>query len=391
MVERLLKPSKSHSFFLFGNRGVGKSTYLRTLFPEPTSIWFDLLDPQIERRLALRPELLGQELDEASKKAPKGSFVVIDEIQKIPKILDVVHQHIEKKHFLFALTGSSARNLKKTGVNLLAGRAFVLNLYPFTHLELRKSFSLESVLQWGSLPKIFELDSMHKADFLMAYADTYLREEIVAEQLVRNIVPFRQFLEVAAQSNAKILNYQKIAHAVGVEIATVQNYFQILEDTFTGYLLQPFHESLRQRQRKNPKFYYFDLGLTRALQNRLTLQVVPQSFEYGDLFEQFIVLEAIRLNAYYKKSWRFSYLMTKDHVEVDLIIERPGKNKIFLEIKSASQTGSISEEKLRGFKNLVEQSPGTEGLVISQDPRARVDEGIRFLFWRDFFQEYLQD
>lgn len=390
MVERLFKPLKSHSFFLFGNRGVGKSTLLRAWFPEEKSLWFDLLDPKTERQLGLRPELLGERLEEARRDFPKGSFVVIDEIQKIPELLNVVHQQIEKKYFHFALTGSSARKLKKSGVNLLAGRAFVLNLYPFTHRELGDHFRLDEVLRWGSLPRVFELDLEFKADFLESYASTYLREEIIAEQLVRQVQPFRQFLEVAAQSNCKIVNYQRVAQAIGVEIATVQNYFQILEDTFVGILLQPFHESLRNRQRKNPKFYFFDPGVTRALQNRLTLDLVPQTYEYGDLFEQFVVLETMRLSAYLKKSWKFSYLRTKDDVEVDLIIERPGQSKLFLEIKSTHEISNISTEKLRGFRNLVVDSKNTQGLVISQDPKPKKEENLRFLHWREFFQEFLK-
>lgn len=388
MIDRIINLSKSHSFFLFGNRGVGKSTLLRELFLPKKSIWVDLLDLKIEKKYALNPDLLNDELDAAAKKFPKNTFVIIDEIQKNPKLLDVVHMQIEKKHFLFVLTGSSARKLKKSGVNMLAGRAFLCYLYPLTHIELKAQFALNSILQWGSLPKVLEYKTeAEKIEFLTSYTDTYLREEIVAEQLVRNITPFRHFLEVAAQSNAKIVNFKSIATAINVEISTVQNYFQILEDTFIGVLLQPFHESIRQRQRKNPKFYYFDMGVTRALQNRLTLGLLPQSYEYGELFEQFILLELIRFNAYYKKYFRFSYLTTKDDVEVDVVIERPGKNRIFLEIKSTSQTASLNEEKLTGFKKLVQDAKNVEGIIVSQDTMPRVVEGLRFIHWRDFFAE----
>ncbi len=388
MVDRIVKLSKLHSFFLFGNRGVGKSTLLRELFPQEKAYWIDLLDPKTERSLSLHPELLTDQLNEVKKKYPKGSFVIIDEVQKNPKLLDIVHQQIEEKHFNFVLTGSSSRKLKKSGINLLAGRAFIYNLYPFTYLELKSEFNLEKTLQWGSLPKILELESKdEKTDFLNSYTDTYLREEIIAEQIVRNTTPFRHFLEVAAQSNSKILNYRKISTAIGVEIATVQNYFQILEDTFVGVLLQPFHESIRNRQRKNPKFYYFDLGVTRALQNRLTLDIIPQSYEYGELFEQFIILELIRLNSYFKKSWRFSYLATKDNVEVDLVIERPGKKRIFLEIKSSTEMLKISDEKLTGFKKIVKDTKNVEGVVLSQDLKSKIEDNIRFLHWREFFKE----
>lgn len=353
MVNRIAKLSKSNSYFLFGNRGVGKSTLLQTLYPRDQYLWFDLLDPVTEKRFSLRPELLAEALEQEKKNYSKGSFVIIDEIQKNPALLDIIHSQIEKKYFNFILTGSSARKLKKQGVNLLGGRAFVYNLFPFTFFELQEKFDLHQVLTWGALPKVFEYNDDEKLDYLNAYTDTYLSEEIIAEQLVRQIIPFRHFLEVAAQSNAKIINYRKTAEAVGVDTTTVQNYFQILEDTFTGVLLQPYDESIRKRQRKNPKFYFFDTGVTRTLQNRLTIPLQASSFEYGDLFEQFVILEFIRLNSYFKKSWKFSYLMTKDSVEVDLVVERPGKKTIFIEIKSTNQITSIRNENLRGFEQIV--------------------------------------
>lgn len=326
-------------------------------------------------------------LAEEQKHRPPGSLVVIDEIQKIPELLDVVHSQIEKKHFLFALTGSSSRKLKKAGVNLLGGRAFVYYLYPFTHFELEEQFDLNQVLTWGALPKIFSYEeNADRISYLTAYTDTYLREEIIAEQLVRNVTPFRHFLEVAAQGNAKIINYSNIAKAIGVDTTTVQNYFQILEDTFTGVLLQPFHESIRERQRKNPKFYFFDVGVTRTLQNRLVLPLVEQSFEFGDLFEQFIVLEFIRLNSYLKKSWKFSYLKTKNDVEIDLIIERPGQKRLLLEIKSTDSIHSISES-FAGFRQLALDFPNSEAICVSRDKIEFVENNIRFLNWRTLFKE----
>ncbi len=383
MVNRLVKPFKLHSYFLFGNRGVGKSTLLQSLFPKTKSIWFDLLDYETEKKLALNPGLLKQQLDELRKKFPKNTFVIIDEIQKNPKLLDSVHGLIEQKYFHFILTGSSARKLKKQGVNLLAGRAFISYLFPFTHAELGKKFNLDHVLKWGSLPKIFDYkDDDLCLQYLNSYADAYLREEIIAEQIVRNITPFRHFLEVAAQSQARIVNYSNISRDVGVDVTTVQNYFQILEDTFTGVLLQPYDQSLRNRQRKNPKFYYFDIGVGRALQNKLTLPLDRRSYEYGDLFEQFVILECIRLNSYYGKNFKFSYLKTQSDVEVDLVIERPGKSSIFIEIKSTDSILSLNQEKLNGFRKIVEDSKKTEGWVLSQDSTARVEGGIRIIPWK---------
>jgi predicted AAA+ superfamily ATPase len=388
MVNRLVRHSKTHSFFLFGNRGVGKSTYLETQFPRDRFFWLDLLDPNLNKKLSINPGLLAGMLAEEKKRRPKGSVVVIDEIQKIPDLLDIVHSQIEAKHFVFALTGSSSRKLKKQGVNLLAGRAFVYFLFPLTHLELGSEFDLNESLTWGTLPTLSSLKEIEdKIDYLNAYSDTYLREEIIAEQIVRNIAPFRHFLEVAAQSNAKILNYSNIAKAINVDITTVQNYFHILEDTFTGVLLQPFHESIRERQRKNPKFYFFDLGITRALQNRLTLPVSDQTYEYGELFEQFILLEVIRLNEYHRKSWRLSYLKTKDNVEVDLIIERPGLPRLLIEIKSTVSISSLPATTFMGVRGLAKSMKKVETICLSRDETEFMEGGIRFIHWRRFFAE----
>lgn len=391
MVNRIAKLSKTNSFFIFGNRGVGKSTLLGSLFNRQKHPWFDLLDPALEKKLTLNPSLLEHILQEEKRKYPQGTFVIIDEVQKIPQLLNVVHAQIEQKYFHFVLTGSSARKLKKHGTNLLGGRAFVFYLFPFTYLEIGPSFNLLNTLRWGSLPKIFECENSDKAEYLNAYSNTYLREEIIAEQLVRQVVSFRQFLEVAAQSNGKILNYSKIAEAVGVDTTTVQNYFQILEDTFTGVLLQPYDQSIRKRQRKNPKFYFFDIGVTRALQNRLTIDISEGTYEYGDLFEQFIILEFMRLNEYFRKSWKFSYMKTKDNVEVDLIIEQPGqypKNKItFIEIKSTKNTELLDSASLKGFVNLVKSHPQAEAIIVSQDPIHKTKNGVRYLHWQAAFQE----
>jgi predicted AAA+ superfamily ATPase len=245
-----------------------------------------------------------------------------------------------------------------------------------------------AALSWGTLPKIFSLAEVEdKIDYLNSYCDAYLREEIIAEQIVRNVTPFRHFLEVAAQGNSKIINYSNIAKSIGVDTTTVQNYFQILEDTFAGVLLQPFHESIRERQRKNPKFYFFDTGVTRSLQNRLTLPLVEQSFEFGDLFEQFIILEFIRLNFYFKKSWKFSYLMTKNNVEIDLIVERPGAQRLLVEIKSTDAIQNLPDSHWVGFRKIVKDFPNALGVCVSRDPVAFVKDGIRFVHWKQLFDE----
>jgi uncharacterized protein len=218
MFPRLLKLPTNHSFFLFGARATGKSTLINTFiksFPDDSVLRFDLLDPEVERKFSVSP---GRLLEIVSALETKPSLVFIDEVQKAPKILDVVHKLIFEKQIYFALTGASARKLKRGEANLLAGRAFTFNLYPLSFLELGSGFSLDNALRWGTLPEISKFDStLDKMRYLFAYVSNYIKEEIQVEQLVRNIEPFRLFLEVAAQSNTEIINYSKLAREAGID------------------------------------------------------------------------------------------------------------------------------------------------------------------------------
>lgn len=311
---------------------------------------------------------------------------MIDEVQKIPKLLDVVHKSIEEFKSLFALTGSSARKLKRGKANLLAGRAFVHHLFPLTHTELEKQFDLDFVLSWGSLPLILQLnDDVERARFLRSYTQTYLKEEIQVEQVVRKLEPFRHFLEVAAQQNSEILNYSNIARDVGVDTVTAQSYFQILTDTLMGYLLPAYHRSLRKRQAQNPKFYFFDLGVKRALEGTLTQSLVKSTYSYGKCFEHFLIVEIIRLNDYAEKDYRFSYLRTKDGAEIDLIIERPGMPMCLVEIKSADKVDERDIRTLKAFKK--ELGKKAEAYCLSRDPLARTIDDIHLLHWQEGLAE----
>jgi predicted AAA+ superfamily ATPase len=190
------------------------------------------------------------------------------------------------------LTSSSARKLKRGSANLLAGRAFTYKLFPLTHLELAKQFDLNQALTYGTLPKLLEYeDNNDKVEFLRSYTQTYLREEIQIEQLVRRLNPFRDFLELAAQNNGEILNYTKISRDIGVDHKTVANYYQILEDTLVGFYLPPFHKSVRKRQLESPKFYLFDTGVKRALERSFNIPLNKRSYAYGKAFEHFVILE----------------------------------------------------------------------------------------------------
>lgn len=377
MFNRKLELSDKSSFFLFGARGTGKTYLLKQRFSASDSLYIDLLDADENEAFNLRPKTIVERLGAVSANV---KWIIIDEVQKIPKLLDIVHQQIEDSRFKFVLSGSSARKLKHGGANLLAGRAFVYNLFPLTTQEIANSFSLQSVLEWGSLPGVFAFeDSRDKRNFLRTYAHTYLREEIIQEQIIRKLDPFRRFLNVAAQMSGRIINFSKIASEIGASSPTVQTYFQILEDTLIGFLLEPFNESIRKRQSGNPKFYFFDTGVQRALENTLTVELKPQTYAYGIAFEHFIINEINRLQSYSEKDFRFSYLRTKDGVEIDLIIERPGLKRALVEIKS---TERVTEDDLRPLQSISKDISNSEAFCLSRDPIPKKINNILCLPWQ---------
>jgi predicted AAA+ superfamily ATPase len=383
MVYRLINPLKTNSFFLFGARGTGKSTFLSNYFPhDETVLWVDLLNLEEEDRYARNPLELASHLDMAPGKI---QWVVLDEIQKAPKLLDVVHSRIESSGTKFAMTGSSARKLKREGTNLLAGRAFIYNLFPLTHRELATDFNLDSALMYGTLPGLLMFDTREeKMSFLRAYALTYLKEEIWGEHIVRKLDPFRKFVEIAAQCNGEIINYANIARDVGVDIKTVQSYFEILEDTLLGFVLEPYHQSVRKRQRQAPKFYLFDTGVRRALDRTLTIDLKPGTYAYGKAFEHLVIAEAIRLNEYKQKDFHFSYLRTKDDAEIDLIADRPGAPTALAEIKSKQR---IDERDTRSLERFAADMPRSEAFILSTDPMAKRIGQVQAFPWQQGLAE----
>jgi predicted AAA+ superfamily ATPase len=376
MVERLAGPLLSRSFFLFGARGTGKSTLLREIFADVENVlWLDLLDPNQEEAYSLDPGRLARLIE------PNTQWVVIDEVQKTPKLLDVVHQLIESTQVKFALTGSSARKLKAGQANMLAGRAFLNHLFPLTSSELGDFFELEHCLNWGSLPALLTLpDDLSKREYLRSYTQVYLKEEVWAEQLVRKLDLFRKFLPVAAQMNGQILVASQVARDVGCDVKTVQSYFQILEDTLLGFMLEAYDTSIRKAISGKPKFYFFDLGVRRALARQTQIPVIPQTSLYGETFEHFVMLEFHRLNSYLRKDFQFSYLRTKDDVEIDLIVDRPGQPLALIEIKSTQQ---LRPEKLRRFLSISKDFPGAQSYCFSQDPQRQRIEHVVALPWQE--------
>ena len=382
MFPRLLRTSCRSSLFLFGARGTGKTTYIRDAFEPAASLYLDLLDPETEDLYRRTPNRLEQQV-----RALPGSveWILIDEVQRAPRLLDVVHRLIESTEKRFVLTGSSARKLRRGASNLLAGRAFVHNLYPLTAPELQDTFDLDDALRWGTLPRVYALDAAgDKQAYLRAYALTYLKEEIVAEQIVRRLDPFRQFLEVAAQSNGTIINYANIARDVGADPKTVISYFSILEDTLVGFLLPAFHRSIRKQQRVNPRFYFFDTGVQRALARTLDLPLNVGTYEYGKAFEHFMMTQIVHLSQYRYPDWRVSYLQTGAGVDIDLVIERPGLPTALIEIKSSER---VDERDVRHLTRFTGDFPEPLALCISRDATRMQIDGVLCVHWREAFEE----
>jgi len=346
-------------------------------------MWVDLLDPEVEQAFAFEPgrlrrQVLALEAD--------YSHVVIDEIQKVPALLDVIHGLIENdrvpQHFV--LTGSSARKLKAGGANLLAGRAVVRHLFPLFDSEIDGSQDIESTLRWGSLPRIVTGPEEGRDDELRAYAFTYLKEEVIAEQLTRKLDPFRKFLQIAAQSNAKIINFAKIATQVGVDAKTVRSYYSILEDTLIGFFLDSWHSSVRKRLRQAPKFYFFDPGVVRALAQQLRVLPLPSTSYFGELFEQHVIREIVHRNASLNLDMQFGYLLTDRDVEIDLVVQRPSLPLCLIEIKS---TDRVSENDASALIQFSKDFPGAQCLLLSRDPVAQMIGAVRALPWRQGIDE----
>jgi predicted AAA+ superfamily ATPase len=393
MYTRLCNILKTRSFFLFGARGTGKSSLLRQEFEEQSGLWVDLLrdrdfvtyqkNPGLiyDQSLTLAKE--HQRLSDSPQLPPK--WIVVDEVQRVPKLLNEIHRVLESTEahgrVCFALTGSSARKLKRGGANLLGGRALVNNLYPLTSVELGEQFNLDFALNWGTLPYVTtEPDPLTREELLDSYYATYLREEIKEEQIVRQLDPFTRFLEIAAQMSGQILNYAAIARDCRVGEKAVARYYQILEDTLLGITIPSFDRSVRQQQSKSPRFYFFDLGVQRALSGTLNSIISPQCYGFGRAFEQFVVLEIYRLNSYLRKRFKLFYLRTKDNLEIDLIVEVEKNKFVLIEVKS-STTAELSHAK--HVKKFKQDIPNSEAWVVSLDEQSRVEDDVCFLHWKE--------
>ena len=330
------------SFFLFGPRGIGKSTWARGKLANAHR--FDLLDESLYQSLLADPSMFAAELQSLRK----GSWVVVDEVQRIPALLNEVHRFIEERKLRFALLGSSARKLKTAGTNLLAGRAVHKNMFPFVPEELGRDFAIDKALRFGTIPLVWMAEQ--KGSTLKAYVQMYLKEEIRAEALVRNLAGFLRFLPLAALFHGQVVNISSIARDAGTARTTVDGYLEILEDTLLAYRLPAYEARLRARERKHPKLYWIDPGLVRAIKNQFGTVTAE---EKGTLLEGW-VLTLLRAYAeeheLYHEIAYWSPLQAKQ-LEVDFLLKR-GHDLLAIEVKSQSRYSTAMLSGLRAIGEL---------------------------------------
>jgi len=344
-IPRILeKPDRS--FFLFGPRGVGKSTWLRDVLPGVP--FFDLLDASLYLELSQNPG----RLEAMVGNAPAGSWVVVDEIQKIPHLLDEVHRLMETRRWRFALCGSSARRLRRGGVNLLGGRALTRHLETFSWRELGDSFDLGFSLEWGLMPAV-QLDRGSAADILSSYVHTYIKEEIKEEGIVRNLAPFLRFLGVAGQVNGQVVNSQNIAREAAVPRSNVDGYFSILEDTLLGHFLPAYRPNVKVREHAHPKFYWFDLGVARGAAG-LLFDPVDRLWK-GTALETLLYHELRVYNHTQNRNRPISYYHAGTGPEIDFIVETRKRQSsspahiVCIEVKLAEKWERKWEQPMRSL------------------------------------------
>ena len=383
MFKRIIIPAKTKSWFLFGPRQTGKSTLVKSLL-RPEDLYIDLLPQRNFLNYAKNPGRIREEIL-AHCRQHKDPVCVIDEIQKIPSLLDEVHELIESRGIRFFLTGSSARKLRRGGANLLAGRAYTYQLYPLVFGELEQTFDLEEALIKGCLPVLWNGDSEDHREFLRSYTETYLKEEIAAEGLVRNIGPFSLFLDIAAANDGETVNFSNIARECSVSVKTVQQYFEILEDTFLAHRIPAWQRSPRKRLVSHPRYYFFDPGVTNVLAHTLGEQLNPQI--RGRRFEQFVICQIKAYLHYGKQDGQLYYWRTHHGAEVDLLVCRGDRILCALEMKSSRD---ISRENLEGLRRFRDDHPKIPAFVLGHKQTRRLLDGqITLMDWDDFITEEL--
>jgi len=373
--------STTPSFFLWGPRQTGKSTFLKSLFPN--AYWVDLLKADAFRTYHQAPERLRERL--AALPNP-STWVVIDEIQKVPALLDEVHWLMENTDFSFALCGSSARKVKRGHANLLGGRAYRFEMMGLTAHELQDQFNLVKILNQGYLPSHYLAPSKNFAMRLRAYIGDYLKEEIAAEGLTRHLGIFSHFLDVASLCDTEIINFSNIARECGLSSHTIKGYFEILSDTLMGSWLPAYRKKPKRRIVTSPKFYFFDVAIVNSLAKRGPLE--PGSSEFGKAFENWVFHELKAYNEYSQTYADFSFWSLTSTCEVDFIIDRGHKQGLVaMEAKAKSK---ITSGDLKGLQAFQQDHPSEigHGMVVSLEAQTRkIDENIWIFNYQDWVEK----
>lgn len=359
---------KRKSFFLLGPRATGKTFLIRNQLLDAALV-INLLRSDVFLRLTSHPEELEDIISGAKK-----NLIVIDEIQLIPALLNEVHRLIEEKKYIFLLTGSSARKLKQKNVNLLAGRAWQASLFVLSSVEI-PDFNLDRYTHFGGLPAVYS--SKYPAEELDAYVNTYLKEEIQAEALIRKIPAFSRFLTVSAVTSGQMLNFTNISSDTEIPVSTVREYYQILEDTLMGFILPAWTKSIKRKAIVTAKFYYFDIGVRNTLAN--ITKIEKNTELYGQTFEHFIALELRSYLSYRRIKHNFTYWRSKNGHEVDFLIG----DEIAIEVKSSS---NISRKHLKGLEYLQEENILKRYILVSQDRISKKTNGIEVMHWKSFLE-----
>jgi len=377
-------PLGEQSCFLFGPRQTGKTTLLSAISAHRPRFDVTLLDTETLLAYGREPGRFRREVEHWVKRHP-GGIVVVDEIQKLPPLLDEIQFLLDslRGQVTFVMTGSSARKLRRTSANLLGGRAWPYTLFPLTIRELGRDFDLGSVLRFGSLPPVIGRPEGFCRRFLKAYAQTYLKEEILQEALVRNVPAFSRFLELAADQSGGLVNYSSFAAETGVASKTIREYYQVLEDTLVAFAVPPYTRSARKRLTRHPIYHLFDLGVCNALAGRLAAQPTRGTSAYGRLFEQFIVLELKRLLTYRELDWPMYYWRTAHGAEVDVVLEKDG-GVWAIEIKSGA---TIRPTELSGLRSFREDHPDARLVCVADIDRPFNVGDFECLPWRSFFDQ----
>jgi uncharacterized protein len=377
LIARFFKPPDG-SFFLFGPRGTGKSTFITHHFPD--AYYIDLLDPENIRSFSARPE----RLEEIVRARGGQRHFIIDEIQRVPELLTVVHRLIEAKlGFRFTLTGSSARKLKRTGVDLLGGRALLMTMHPFMASELGKIFRLEEALLYGLLPIVW--GARNRAEVLRSYAALYLREEVQMEGLVRNIGNFSRFLEAISFSHSSVLNVSNVARECEVERKVVEGFVTILGDILLGWTVPIFTKRAKRKLSVHPKFYLFDTGVFRSLRPHGPLDR-PEEIE-GQALEGLVAQHLKAWIAYSRLKRELFFWRTRSGVEVDFVVYGPDG----LWVVEVKNTGRIRPDDLRGLRSFREEYPRSKAFLLYRGKERLLIEGIVCASCEDFLAKLCPD